>query len=80
MNQTGHRSVQIVRRFIQDGSLFRENSAGKLGPYSQKSVDLSTARIQDQSGRMEKPISSSVEQVIPRSKNGRVPLPTLPRC
>ena len=31
MNQTGHRSVQMVRRYIQDGSLFRENSAGKLG-------------------------------------------------
>ena len=30
MNQTGHRSVQIVRRYIRDGSLFRENSAGKL--------------------------------------------------
>jgi integrase len=34
MNQTGHRSVQMVRRYIRDGSLFRENSAGKLG-YSQ---------------------------------------------
>jgi site-specific recombinase XerD len=31
MNQTGHRCVQIVRRYIRDGSLFRENSAGKLG-------------------------------------------------
>ena len=31
MNQTGHRSVQMVRRHIPDGSLFRENSAGKLG-------------------------------------------------
>jgi site-specific recombinase XerD len=31
MNQTGHRSVQMVRRYIRDGSLFRENSAGKLG-------------------------------------------------
>ena len=31
MAQTGHRSVQIVRRYIRDGSLFRENSAGKLG-------------------------------------------------
>jgi len=31
MNQTGHRSVQVVRRYIRDGSLFRENSAGKLG-------------------------------------------------
>jgi hypothetical protein len=30
MNQTGHRSVQMVRRSIRDGSLFRENSAGKL--------------------------------------------------
>jgi site-specific recombinase XerD len=31
MHQTGHRSVQMVRRYIRDGSLFRENSAGKLG-------------------------------------------------
>jgi site-specific recombinase XerD len=31
MNQTGHRSVQMLRRYIRDGSLFRENSAGKLG-------------------------------------------------
>jgi site-specific recombinase XerD len=31
MNQTGHRSVQMVRRYIRDGNLFRENSAGKLG-------------------------------------------------
>jgi integrase len=30
MNQTGHRSVQMVRRYVE-GSLFRENSAGKLG-------------------------------------------------
>jgi len=26
MNQTGHRSVQTVRRYIRDESLFRENS------------------------------------------------------
>ncbi|PYT17249.1 MAG: hypothetical protein DMG59_07980 [Acidobacteria bacterium] len=31
MNQTGHRSVQMVRRYIRDGSMFRENSAGNLG-------------------------------------------------
>ena len=31
MNQTGHPSVHMVRRYIRDGSLFRENSAGKLG-------------------------------------------------
>jgi integrase len=31
MAQTGHRSVQMVRRYIRDGSLFRENSGGKLG-------------------------------------------------
>jgi site-specific recombinase XerD len=31
MAQTGHRSVQMVRRYIRDGSLFRDNSAGKLG-------------------------------------------------
>jgi integrase len=31
MNHTGHRPVQMVRRYIRDGSLFRENFAGKLG-------------------------------------------------
>ncbi len=31
MNQTGHRSVQMVRRYIRDSNLFRENSAGRLG-------------------------------------------------
>jgi site-specific recombinase XerD len=31
MNQTGHRSVQMVRKYIRDGSLFRENSGSKLG-------------------------------------------------
>jgi integrase len=31
MNQPGHRSVQMVRRYIREGNLFRENSAGKLG-------------------------------------------------
>ena len=31
MNQTGHRSVQMVRRYIREGSLVQENSAGKLG-------------------------------------------------
>jgi site-specific recombinase XerD len=31
MNQTGHRSVQMVRRYIRDASLFRENSAAQLG-------------------------------------------------
>ena len=31
MNQTGHRSVQMVRRYIRDGGLFRENSMGKSG-------------------------------------------------
>ena len=31
MNQTGHMSVQMVRRYIRDGTLFRENSAGKSG-------------------------------------------------
>jgi integrase len=29
--QTGHRSVQMVRRYIRDGNLWRENSGGKLG-------------------------------------------------
>jgi integrase len=31
MAQTGHRSVMMVRRYIRDGNLFRDNSGGKLG-------------------------------------------------
>ena len=31
MDQTGHRSVLMVRRYIRDGSLFRDNSAARLG-------------------------------------------------
>jgi integrase len=31
MNQTGHRSAAMVRRYIRDGSLFRENAAAGVG-------------------------------------------------
>jgi site-specific recombinase XerD len=31
MKQTGHRSVQMVRRYIREGSLFHDNASGKLG-------------------------------------------------
>ena len=31
MNQTGHRSVATVRRYIRDGNLFRDNAAQGLG-------------------------------------------------
>ena len=31
MKQTGHESVHMVRRYIREGTLFRENSAGKSG-------------------------------------------------
>lgn len=31
MAQTGHRSVNMVRRYIRDGSLFRENAAAGVG-------------------------------------------------
>jgi integrase len=31
MRQTGHRSVQMVRRYIREGELFTDNAAGKLG-------------------------------------------------
>jgi integrase len=31
MNQTGHRSVNMVRRYIKDGSLFRENAVAAVG-------------------------------------------------
>lgn len=31
MNQTGHRSAAMVRRYIRDGSLFRENAAAAVG-------------------------------------------------
>ncbi|HXA66095.1 MAG TPA: site-specific integrase [Bryobacteraceae bacterium] len=31
MDQTGHRSVQMVRRYIREGSLFRDNAASQVG-------------------------------------------------
>src|SRR5207253_5153465 len=31
MNQTGHRNVQMVRRYIREGLLFSENAAAKVG-------------------------------------------------
>jgi integrase len=31
INQTGHRSLTTVRRYIRDGNLFRENAADGLG-------------------------------------------------
>jgi integrase len=31
MAQTGHKSVNMVRRYIRDGNLFRENAAAKVG-------------------------------------------------
>ncbi len=30
-NQTGHRSLEMLRRYIRDGSLFRENAAAVVG-------------------------------------------------
>ncbi len=30
MNQTGHKSVAIARRYIREGSLFRENAAATV--------------------------------------------------
>jgi len=29
--QSGHKSLLVLRRYIRDGSLFRENAAGKVG-------------------------------------------------
>jgi len=31
MAQTGHRSVTMVRKYIREGSLFRENAAAVVG-------------------------------------------------
>ena len=31
MRQTGHRSVEMVRRYIRAGSLFQENAAAFVG-------------------------------------------------
>ena len=31
MRQTGHRSVEMVRRYIREGSLCRDNPAGRVG-------------------------------------------------
>lgn len=29
--QTGHKSLPVLRRYIRDGSLFRENAAAQVG-------------------------------------------------
>ena len=31
MRQTGHKSVQMVRRYIRDGELFRDNVSARVG-------------------------------------------------
>ena len=31
MNQTGHRSLPTLRRYIREGNLFRDNAADGLG-------------------------------------------------
>jgi len=31
MNQTGHKSLPILRRYIRDGSLFSDNAAATVG-------------------------------------------------
>lgn len=31
MNQTGHKSLPVLRKYIRRGSLFNNNAAGKLG-------------------------------------------------
>jgi hypothetical protein len=31
MGQTGHRSAAMVRRYIRDGDLYRENAADDVG-------------------------------------------------
>jgi integrase len=36
MDQTGHRSVQTVRRYIRRGTQLRENSAGMVGAIAQE--------------------------------------------
>ena len=30
-NQTGHKGTAMLRRYIREGSLFRENAAGAVG-------------------------------------------------
>ena len=31
MDQTGHKSVTMVRKYIREGELFRGNAAGRVG-------------------------------------------------
>ncbi|MBA3534258.1 MAG: tyrosine-type recombinase/integrase [Ardenticatenales bacterium] len=31
MRQTGHKSEAMVRRYVREGNLFRDNAAGKVG-------------------------------------------------
>lgn len=45
MNQTGNKSVQMVRRYIRDGSLLRENSAGRLGAIGTNDASTMVAAV-----------------------------------
>jgi integrase len=38
MNQTGHRSAAMVRRYSRDADLFRENAAARIGLYSRRTI------------------------------------------
>jgi integrase len=38
MQQTGHKNTAMLRRYIREGSLFRENAAAAVGLYSSRSV------------------------------------------
>lgn len=46
MNQTGHRSVLMVRRYIRDGGLFRENSAAKPGLWTRLRAESTRQSLQ----------------------------------
>ena len=66
MNQTGHRSVQMVRRYIRDGSLFREKQCGEIGtlgepPYCTVTKTLFWSGRLDASQQEQIPTSYSID-------------------
>jgi hypothetical protein len=57
MKQTGHRSVQMVRRYIRDGSLFPGEQCGEVGAVGPSGVAPGGAILccSNHAGRQERP-------------------------
>jgi hypothetical protein len=61
MAQTGHRSVIVARRYIREGSLFREDAAGGVGLQEHLDRSAVTYSAAVRSARMPKGFNNSDE-------------------